>query len=102
MKPTKKQARAFASLVLGHAVVASAKKLEDRAALDAALSRVSAFRAFADLAQAQRDHGYVPTLRTDAYRGKRNAGLRQDVLRVRAALRAAGLRAWPDRVEGEA
>lgn len=100
-KPTKSEARAFMTMVLVNAMTAP-KKPAPTPDLDLAVSRISAVRSFAELVTAQKDHGYVPTLRTDAYRGKRNAGLRQDVLAVRAALRERGLKCWPDRVEGEA
>jgi hypothetical protein len=101
MKPTKTEARAFLTRVLVAAMHAPKAAPAPSPELDAAVSRVMAFRSFAELEAAQRDHGYVPTLRTDAYRGKRNASSREDVLTVRAALRDRGLKSWPERVEGE-
>lgn len=67
-------------------------------ALDAAVRRIAAYRTFAELEASQREHGYVPTLRTESYR---SAHLRWAVLKVRAALRERGLRVWPEQVEGE-
>lgn len=66
--------------------------------LDGLVRRTTAFRSVAEIETSQREHGYVPTLRTEHYR---SAARRADVLAVRAALRERGLRVWPERVEGE-
>lgn len=97
-KPTKSEAREFMTMVLVNAMTSPRASTVE---LDARVRRISACKSFAELEAAQKDHGYVPTLRTEAYRGKRNAGLREDVLAVRAALRERGLKCWPERVEGE-
>lgn len=69
--------------------------------LDQSVARVMACRDFAGLLKSVVDDGYVPTLRTDLYRGKRNAVKRADVLAIRAELRARGHRVWPETVDGE-
>jgi len=72
--------------------------------LDDTIARISSFKSNVALHTAMTEHGYVPTLRTDHLVRRRSAAAKQereDVLNLRAYLRAYGFRVFPETVPGE-